>query len=257
MNKNDAQLWFADSPAPFGGTEPLFYDTAAFAWVQRIEENWEVIRDELAANIGVDKSLLSPYMDQTMMSRPGHWKTLGLMFWTLRSAENCRRFPKTWELLSTVPDLIAVSLNLLQPNTTIKPHVGNTNAIIRCHLGLVIPAPAPKCGFRVGAETRSWDEGRYLMFCDAHQHTAWNNTDGERYILVMDIMRPEFASQKLSVSARVLAAINFENACRNNATIRRLFHGPRKQRLGFSLFRLFYGFRLRCHALVSGLPGRR
>jgi aspartyl/asparaginyl beta-hydroxylase (cupin superfamily) len=256
MPTNDAEPWFADSARPFKGSEPFFYDTRKFPWVARIESQWTVIRDELLASIAVAENMLTPYIDGTMTSRPNQWKTLGLMFWTKRSRENCRRFPQTWALLRYVPDIIAISLNLLDADTTIKPHIGNTNAIIRCHLGLLIPEPAPRCGFRVGSETRSWNEGEFLMFCDAHQHTAWNNSDRKRYILVVDVMRPEFRRSKLVTSSRVLAAINFEAALRGSAFYRRLFSGRRREAIGFSIFRAAYYLSLLRHGLVNAIVDR-
>ena len=232
--------WFADDGRAYPGSEPCYYDTADFPWVAALEAQWTTIRDELLDNLEREQAPLEPYMDRTLTSRPDQWKTLGLMFWTLRSRDNCRRFPRTWALLRGIPGLTAASLNLLEGGTTIKPHFGNTDAIIRCHLGLVVPEPAPKCAFRVGGETRSWDEGRLLMFCDAHQHTAWNNSDRRRYILVLDIMRPQFAARRHATAARVLGAIHFEAAMQRRAWLRRLGAGPRGQALGFALWRAGY-----------------
>lgn len=240
MSTVPSQLWFADDPAPFHGNEPFFYDTAQFAWVRDVEAQWTVIRDELLANLATDAATLTPYANAAMTSRPNQWKTLGLMFWTQRSAENCARFAKSWEIISRIPNLIAASFNLLEADTTIKPHMGNTNAIVRCHMGLVIPAPAPRCAFRVGTETRSWEEGRFLMFCDAHQHTAWNNTDAKRYILVLDVMRPEFADRTIATSSRVLAAIWHEVAYQRKPWLRRWFGGPRGQAFTLAAYRLLY-----------------
>jgi hypothetical protein len=149
-------------------------------------------------------------------------------------------FPRTWELLRDIPGITAASLNLLEPNTTIKPHVGNTNAIIRCHLGLRVPAPAPRCAFRVGEETRSWEDGRFLLFCDAHRHTAWNNTEEKRYILVVDVMRPEFAARRAATSARVLAGIYHAVAWQRWPWLRRHFGGRRGQAATLALLRAWY-----------------
>jgi aspartyl/asparaginyl beta-hydroxylase (cupin superfamily) len=256
MSNQDAEPWFADSAKPFKGSEPFFYDTRNFPWVARVESQWTVVRDELLASIALDETMLTPYIDGTMTSRPNQWKTLGLMFWTRRSRENCRRFPRIWALLRDVPGIIAISLNLLDADTTIKPHIGNTNAIIRCHLGLVIPEPAPRCGFRVGSDTRSWNEGEFLMFCDAHPHTAWNNSDRKRYILVLDVMRPEFMRTKLATSSRVLAAINFEAALRDSTLYRRIFSGKRRQAVGFAMFRIAYYLALAAHGLVNAITDR-
>jgi hypothetical protein len=50
--------------------------------------------------------------------------------------------------------------------------------------------PREKCGIRVGDQTRHWTEGRSLVFDDTYEHEAWNDTDGERVVLFLDIKRP-------------------------------------------------------------------
>jgi len=239
MNATVSPPWFADEDRAFCGTEPYFYDRGAFPWVAEVESQWTVVRDELARHLEAGDRL-EPYVNREMTSRPERWRTLGLMFWMLPSPRNCRQFPGTWRLLSRIPNLTAASLNLLEGNATIKPHCGNTNAIIRCHLGLVVPAPAPRCAFRVGDETRGWTEGEFLLFCDAHQHTAWNNTDQKRYILVVDVMRSEFTDQARQVSARVLAAIFHEAAYQRLSWLRRYLGGPRGKALVMSVLRGYY-----------------
>jgi len=219
------QLWFSEGGTPFTGSEPFYFDTAPFAWVKDLEQNWTVIRDELELLLKEHASQLVPYANGSMMSRPNQWRTFGMMFWTLPGRSNRQRCPRTWALIRKIPNLCAASFNLLEPNTTIKPHHGDTNAIIRCHLGIRIPAPAPRCGFRVGSEVRSWEEGKMLMFCDAHEHTAWNNSSQQRYILVLDVMRPEFANRRIHVASRVLASIGVSIFYHRFDWMRRHFSG--------------------------------
>lgn len=233
-------LWFADEPQPFTGNEPCFYSPEDFPWVHKVEMRWTEIRDELLAKLAEEKIVLQPYINKAMTSRPNRWKTLGLMFWTVRSARNCRDFPQTWSILKEVPGITGISFNLLEPETTIKPHVGNTNAIIRCHMGLVIPGQVPRCGFRVGAETRSWQNGKFLMFCDAHQHTAWNNTNENRYILVVDFMRPEFRTSTLATSSRVLASIHHEAIYQRESWFSKGMSGRRRQNASLAFLRACY-----------------
>lgn len=241
MTKKPSALWFADSGTTFRGSEPYFFDRREFGWVGELESAWSTIRDELLENIR-SGAALTPYMDKTLASKPDRWRTLGLLFWMRRSKWNCQKFPRTWAALSKVPNLTAASLNLLEPNTTIKPHFGNTNAIMRCHLGLIVPGVAPKCAFRVGEETRSWGEGELMMFCDAHQHTAWNNTSEDRYVLVIDVMRPEFASASASVSSRVLASIKLETLAQRNPLVRRLISSRVGEALLMTVTRALYWF---------------
>ena len=236
-----SKIWFAEDGGQFNGDEPNYFDTADFPWVAEIEANWKTIHAELLALLQEEAGALSPYANREMTSRPDQWKTFGMMFWMHTMDENCRKCPKTWALLRRIPDICGASFNLLEPHTTIKPHHGDTNAIIRCHLGLEIPALAPKCGFRVGNETRSWQEGKFLMFCDAHVHTAWNNTDHRRYIMVVDIMRPEYVHRRKSVSARVLASIQMAIYYQRHAWLKRYFSGATGKRLLFGAIRATVG----------------
>lgn len=203
-----AKLWFSEDGGDFHGNEPFYYNTADYPWVQRIESNWTVIRDELMALLRQEEIALTPYANAEMTSRAGQWKTFGIMFWLNPIKKNCLKCPKTWALLKNIPNISSASFNLLEPHTTIKPHNGDTNAIIRCHMGIEVPAAAPKCAFRVGDEIRSWEEGKFLMFCDAHEHTAWNNSERKRYILVVDVMRPQLSARKRLTASRVLASIS-------------------------------------------------
>lgn len=241
--------WFAESGTPFRGDEPFFFNTDDFPWVRRIEQDWEVIRDELHQLLALDDGSLQPYANTQMTSRLNQWKTFGMMFWTIRKQSNLRKCPKTWALLRDVPNICAISFNLLEPNTTIKPHNGDTNAIIRCHMGLEVPAGAPRCAFRVGTETVSWQEGKFFMFCDAHEHTAWNNTDRRRYVLVVDVMRQEYVSMKRAIVARVLASIRLAIYYQRHNWLRRFFGGKRAKALLHGALRIAtYGPLLRSGA---------
>src|SRR5262249_12003867 len=93
-----------------------------------------------------------------------------------------------------------------EPGANINPHQGDTDAIIRCHLGLSVPGGLPECGFQVGPEIRGWKEGEALPFCDAWTHTSWNNTREKRLVIIIDVMRPEFIAQQNSICAHVLAS---------------------------------------------------
>lgn len=138
--------------------DPYFFDNSRFAWAAEVESQWEVIRDELL--LFLQRKQLVPYFGSNLMSAPQVWKVLGLKFWGLNHSENQAHFPKTMAILNRVPGLSLVAFSQLDPESEIKPHNGDTNANIRCHLGLVVPGPLPELGFRVGTEVRSWEEGK-------------------------------------------------------------------------------------------------
>ena len=228
MVDKNSELWFCSSGTPFPGTDPYFYKPEEFSWTRDIEEQWEVILDELQNHLDSDNTKLIPYVNKEMTSKPGQWKTMGLMFWAKKDKSNCVLFPQSMKILERIPNLTAISFNSLEPETSIKPHVGDTNAIIRCHLGLIIPDSAPRCGFRVGDETHSWENGKFLMFSDAYLHTAWNNTKCKRYILVLDILKDEYVDQLGSISRKVLTNIYTEAVYQRFDMLQKYFSGDRK-----------------------------
>ena len=255
MQSTKPELWFSYDGGPFKGNEPFYFDTKSFPWVKKSSRNGQWCANRtLMALIQADEDNLVPYANHAMTSRPNRWKTFGFMFWTVKSRANCKKCPKTWELVSRIPNVLACSFNLLEPGTTIKPHHGDTNAIIRCHLGLVIPGPAPQCAFRVGSEIRGWKDGEILMFCDAHNHTSWNNTGERRYIMVLDIMRPEFAAQTKSICSRVLSAIYLEIAYQRMKWLPGYFGGKLGRSVTFGLIKTFFQLALHSRAPLVPLP---
>ncbi len=190
----------------FEGSEPFYYDTRQFSWASLIETNWQIIRAELDALLRENATLMA-YFDQNMVTTAKSWKTFPMMAWGVTMHQNCQKCPKTMVLLQQIPGLVSASFNLLEPHSTIKSHNGDTNAIVRCHLGLYIPDGLPDCGFKVGGEDKAWENGQLLLFCDAHEHTAWNNTPQNRYILLFDVVLPPYLSQKRSICGAVLASL--------------------------------------------------
>src|SRR6185312_14098357 len=121
------------------------------------------------------------------------WSSLSAMFWGLKVSDSiAKKCPTLFGLLNKIPGLTSVSFSRLAPNTTIPEHHGETNAIMRCHLGIEVPRTLPECGLRSGTETLGWAEGKWLFFNDAQHHSAWNNTDKRRIVLIIDVIRPEF-----------------------------------------------------------------
>jgi beta-hydroxylase len=80
--------------------------------------------------------------------------------------------------------------SILDPSKRIPPHRGPYNGVLRLHLGLLVPEPANATGIRIGAEVRHWQEGRALIFDDAYEHEAWNDSERERVVLFVDFEKP-------------------------------------------------------------------
>ncbi len=184
-----------------------FYDTSQLEWTKLIEDNYLLIRDEIYAFLELNKHRLIPYLNKDLLSGPDKWKALSFIFWDMYIDVNAEVIPKTLEVLKGVPGLTGLSLSLLEPGAEIKRHRGDTNATVRCHLPLEVPGELPQCGFKVGDDEISWKEGRLIVFNDAAIHEAWNLTEKQRLVLIIDVFRPEFLDNRKSVCSHVLTDI--------------------------------------------------
>lgn len=254
MKRIHERPWLSDSGSEYVRRTPFFFDTARIPEVRVVEENFHIIRDELLRSLQQGPSHFEPYGDLTKTDKKDAWKTAGLMYWTLRSEALIRRYPETWRIMRKVSGLSSCSFLVLEPHSTIKAHIGDTDAMYRCHLGLVIPAPLPQCGFRVGDETRSWVEGRVFAFNDACEHTAWNNTDHRRYILSFDVFRPEFAGFRYWTSSHVLGKVFVEIMGQHVQWVGRLTRIRWLRTVIFLASKVWWYIRVRLHALTFRDP---
>ena len=86
-------------------------------------------------------------------------------------------------------------------------------------------AQASACGIRVGGDVAHWAEGQSLVFDDTYEHEAWNDTDGTRVVLFVDVKRP-LAGPARWLNETVLKLIGFspfiqDAKARHNAWERR------------------------------------
>jgi len=72
---------------------------------------------------------------------------------------------------------------VLAPKTRIPAHTGVTNTRLIVHMALVVP---PSCGFRVGAETREWREGRAWGVRRHLRARGMNESDEPRIVLIFE-----------------------------------------------------------------------
>ncbi|MHB8258782.1 MAG: aspartyl/asparaginyl beta-hydroxylase domain-containing protein [Bacteroidia bacterium] len=201
------KLWFSlyDFSFDYKGNENPYIEAENFDWALALAEKADAIKKELEQYLASNN--LKSYFNSSMVSKKDSWKTISLKTWGVELFKNQKHFPITTALIAKYPQIVSASFNLLEPNSKIVPHCGDTNAIYRCHLGLIIPAGLPECGFKVKNESKSWEDGKWLIFMDAYTHEAWNDTDKERYIFLIDVVRNEFLPRKKFVCSTVLTSL--------------------------------------------------
>lgn len=170
-----------------------FLDPDQFDWIRPLEESWELIRSELDQILRFRDRLPSFHEiseDQTSITRDKDWKTYFLYGYGYRAEVNCARCPETARLVEQIPGMKTAFFSILSPGKHIPDHRGPYNGVIRYHLGLKVPEPAEQCRIRVADQYAHWEEGESLVFDDTYRHEVWNETDGERAILFVDVLRP-------------------------------------------------------------------
>ena len=170
-----------------------FLAPSAFAWVELLESNWEVIRAEL------DQVLKTPERipnfqdistDQANITRDDKWKSYFLYGYGYRMPDNCKQCPETTRIIEAIPGMFTAFFSVLAPGKHIPRHRGPYRGLLRGHLALVVPEPREACWIEVGDVTTPWEEGRCIVFDDTYKHRVENNTDGVRVVLFLDVLRP-------------------------------------------------------------------
>lgn len=183
---------FVADQSPMGNRSII--DGKTFAWVERLEKNSEVIRQELVALLCGQKHLpniqdISPR--QMNLSQGGDgWKSYFFSILGHRFDASYERCPETGKLLDSIPDLQLAFFSILAPGMHIKRHRGSYKGVLRCHLGLIVPQPRTSVRMTVGDALVHWEEGKCVIFDDTHKHEVWNDTDGIRVVLLLDVCRP-------------------------------------------------------------------
>lgn len=205
-----------DEPAAFyldgrwpRSTTPPFFDVSELPGTHILQENFEAVRDEIVAHYGANPEAFRPNFTPYAYREEG-WKTVNLCSYFLEYPENRREFPTVDRVVRKIPGMCMAQIAVLAPRTRVKAHFGDTNAVIRSHMGIVVPAGLPDLGIRVEREEREWREGEVFALSIAHRHFAWNDTDRHRIVLVVDVIRPELADRRYQIASKALAAITMK-----------------------------------------------
>jgi ornithine lipid ester-linked acyl 2-hydroxylase len=182
---------------------PYVYENSLFPWVTEIEKQWSAIRRELDHVLLRKTELpnvqdISP--DAVSINQDAGWKIFPLVAYGIKSRPNIAACPDTWRIVQRIPGLKTAMFSIFEPGKRLPAHRGPYNGVLRLHLGLIIPGPREKFALRVGDQIYHWQEGRAVIFDDAHEHEAWNETDSARVILFVDFVKPlRFPANLLNV----------------------------------------------------------
>jgi len=118
------------------------------------------------------------------------WQTFNLIMFGQDVPHNAARCPTTVSLLRRVPGMQSALFSIIAPGTYIPPHNDPAKGVIRYHLALKVPKDRARCFISVDGQKHHWEEGKGILFDDVFDHWVRNDTDEDRVILFVDILRP-------------------------------------------------------------------
>jgi beta-hydroxylase len=159
----------------------MFYETAEFKFTDSLESNWLSVREEVTR---LQQSNFIPWHEKFLYNKG--WNVFGLYAFEKKLENNCCLCSETTKLIESIPGMTTAGFSCLAAGTPILPHVGYSKAVLRCHLGLIVP---DNCGMRVGNQRLNWQEGKCLIFDDTVEHEAWNHSSFSRIVLLIDFKK--------------------------------------------------------------------
>lgn len=147
-----------------------------------VASSWKTIRSELLPLIS---SAFAPWPEKALYDNS--WTVFGIIHAGFPLPTGTCLCPQTYNLLKDIPNIYTAGFSKLAPKTTIFPHRGNNiPPKYRCHLGLIVPE---HCSFTINNQTMQWQEGQWLCFDDADEHSATNQSSSDRIVLLVDILK--------------------------------------------------------------------
>jgi aspartate beta-hydroxylase len=177
-----------------------FPDPADFEWVPLVERGYARMREEA---LRIRESFMIMSYSGTDESQQSKWRqgfvsTFGT------------RIPRDFYAAGTIPEQAIAMLETLpvddyagfshypfadafyswlDPKFTVRGHHSADNFRVRCHLALDTPEES---FLRVAGESRTWHDGRALLFDDSFYHEAVNNSERHRLVFITDFWNPGF-----------------------------------------------------------------
>lgn len=166
----------------------------------RLTKDLEATADEIAAEVCALIHTEFEDEDDATLVPSGRWSYLVLYENGQKKLDRCVLCPRTAAVIDANRTVLSrggvVTLSVLDPATYVAPHVGPTNMRLRCHLGIEIPEG---CGLSVGGITRTWEEGRCLVFDDSFTHEVWNRSTRRRLVLLADMWHPDLSDDEIAL----------------------------------------------------------
>ena len=186
------QIYFLNDKKQDELIDQTFYDTMdLYPDLKIIDDNIQIIEKELSEYDLNEKEEWIEWPEKHLYEKSKGWLTVpifGFGHWSKQSVY----FPNLVKILNKIKGVKLVTFSKLQSGVKLNAHHGwafHSNYVIRNHYGILVP-PNNKCAIVVDNDKRYHQEHKWLSFDDSKEHFAYNFSDSDRIVLIIDIERP-------------------------------------------------------------------
>lgn len=166
----------------------IIHDPEDFPITQDLKENYLAILEEFRKI----EPLMQPWRETHLYGNTRNWNMFGLFAKftgtdVVEVTENTQLCPVTTSIIKKhLTNYGCAAFSKFAPKTELNPHKGFKEPHLRLHLGLDVPKG--DLGLQVEDHVFTWANGEVFLFDDTLEHFAWNRSDKERSILMIDII---------------------------------------------------------------------
>ncbi|BAY15296.1 putative aspartyl/asparaginyl beta-hydroxylase [Anabaenopsis circularis NIES-21] len=162
-----------------------------------LKQDFSTIENEWQAFLASKKNIVPRYkpseiFGETLKDQDENWKYY--LIWRQGKFTDAAlsMFPKTVNIVTKLKPFLypfgEIVFIVMEPGVVLPPHTDDINISLTCHLGIETPED---CGIKVGGETRKWSRGEALFFDNSFIHEAWNKSQSNRVVMLLDLYHPE------------------------------------------------------------------
>ncbi len=192
----------------YKGKMPPFFTEEQIPEAKLIKQKFPEIKAEIDSFFESDKveDLKPGFVPHSSWDGTG-WKSIGLYAYGFKRNKNCRDFPVLTKIVESIPTMTSAQISVLKAGMPLRAHIDDTSAVARVQLAIRIPGKPPELAFRINGQNKGWTEGETMIICACRPHTAWNFTNEDRVIIIVDIIHDQYKNRKLRICGNIIAQL--------------------------------------------------
>lgn len=168
------------------------FKAGTFQIEEVIYQNREVFRSELQHFLESNEMIPIQYISTEQKDLTGNqetWKSIFLTAFNKTNSAIKDAFTKSLSILTEQDEIVTSFFSCLEPGAYLPPHKGKYNGLLRLQLALVVNND--KLSYLdIGGDRVHLQENEIVVFDDTFLHSAGNQSNSNRIVLIVDFLRP-------------------------------------------------------------------